>query len=855
MPTTVKEPDNEPCESDDEQELENLDKLHLDDFELLDVQESLGKGSFGVVQKIRRKKHGGGGKIYALKSMRKAEVIDGNLVDQVELEIQVQRGLKHRNVLRLYRHFEDAETVYLLLEFCARGELYQILRTQRSRRFSEERACNFFCQASEGLMYLHTNNVVHRDIKPENLLVTNEDVLKIADFGWCAVSSTLRTTFCGTLDYLAPEMIQGKGHDHTLDIWGAGVLLYEMVVGRPPFQSTNHGQLISKILKLELHFPATVATESFKRFKDLVRQLLRTDPSQRLELKDALRHPWVLLVNNKQPQQTAPVGLGTPLMGTRIIPQSPVMLASPQLHSRRLGVEEADSNDIVIRTGPGAGPPVSEEELDRELRSVDTLDNRVMHAEVSQVRAPEKVMPVMSVAPTNAQVPMPTTPAMATRGLQSPRVPSRPNHLPQPVSVSRPIGAVTTAVHPMRVSPTSTPLAVSRTLAKDTQPLQFVGASSMASDELSRSKRMTNAPSRIPAPIVPSLDAPGTSSAEQRARSAARQPEMQPVRMAETPVQSVVYRPLLPNSSPPGACRSLDASNPGTAQPEAPGTPGQRTAFRGRTLSPAADHRLGMGGLAGAPAEAHSTVEAVRFGISGGLPQRQGFPGRGVSVSHHARQPKDVPRREPREPLHHASSQHALQRGGAQSSTGANHDSSQLPTSPKLKPRRLTAAQPASVSTGIAGTRAVPSSMARGPMTAAGVLASPYPVSSNAFRGTLPEQVMQRSPHNTSLNTSLATNTTIDDDRQQSARCHQISEDGTSEASGARRSDRPPSRSAPGAPYSRVPTTLGGGVSLMRPQAMSSQYPNMQSPIYSQGQSRLASGVPRVPLQYGRVTR
>merc|ERR1719183_3434625 len=116
------------------------------------MEESLGKGSFGVVQKIQRK---GTNQIYALKSMRKHEVIDGNLVDQVELEIQVQRKLKHQNVLRLYRHFEDAETVFLLLEYCAKGELYQILRTQKGRRFTEEVACSFFCQAAEGLMYLH----------------------------------------------------------------------------------------------------------------------------------------------------------------------------------------------------------------------------------------------------------------------------------------------------------------------------------------------------------------------------------------------------------------------------------------------------------------------------------------------------------------------------------------------------------------------------------------------------------------------------------------------------------------------------------------------------------------------------
>merc|ERR1712232_157054 len=105
-------------------------------------------GSFGVVQKIQRK---GTSKLYALKKMLKQEVIDGHLVDQVEREIQVQRDLKHKNVLRMYKHFEDESTVYMLLEYCAKGELYKILRTQKNRRFTVDVAVKFFGQVAEGL--------------------------------------------------------------------------------------------------------------------------------------------------------------------------------------------------------------------------------------------------------------------------------------------------------------------------------------------------------------------------------------------------------------------------------------------------------------------------------------------------------------------------------------------------------------------------------------------------------------------------------------------------------------------------------------------------------------------------------
>eukprot|EP00425_Heterocapsa_triquetra_P044595 CAMPEP_0195086284 /NCGR_PEP_ID=MMETSP0448-20130528/26463_1 /TAXON_ID=66468 /ORGANISM="Heterocapsa triquestra, Strain CCMP 448" /LENGTH=424 /DNA_ID=CAMNT_0040119743 /DNA_START=21 /DNA_END=1291 /DNA_ORIENTATION=- len=261
----------------------------LDEFEVLDgdAGRSLGKGSFGVVRRIRLK---GTGDVFALKTMQKIEVIDGDLIDQVEREIQVQRNLKHENVLRLYRHFEDAETVYLLLEYCAKGELYQLLRTRKGRRFPESVARHYFTQVASGLQYLHSQSIVHRDLKPENLLVNHDDVLKIADFGWCALSSVTRTTFCGTLDYLAPEMIQGKGHNHTLDIWSCGVLLYEMMVGRPPFQSTNHVTLINRILSLELRFPAFVNPD----IQGLVGRLLQKEPTERMPLDEVLRHVWVL---------------------------------------------------------------------------------------------------------------------------------------------------------------------------------------------------------------------------------------------------------------------------------------------------------------------------------------------------------------------------------------------------------------------------------------------------------------------------------------------------------------------------------------------------------------------------------
>lgn len=285
-------------EDDIADEVISLDQLEPTSVDPEGGDVTLGKGSFGSVQKVKQM---GTNNIFALKSIRKAEVIEGQLIDQVEREIHVQGQLRHENILRLFRHFEDESCVHLLLEYCAKGELYQLLRTRKGRRFPEPTACRYFVQVCKGLQYLHKHGIVHRDLKPENLLVNSEDVVKIADFGWCAMTQSLnsaRNTFCGTLDYLAPEMIRARGHDDKLDVWGLGVLLFEMIIGKPPFQSTNHAQLILKILNIDIKKVLSERNQEFPDLfsvgaQDLIFKLLQRSPQERLSIDEALKHEWV----------------------------------------------------------------------------------------------------------------------------------------------------------------------------------------------------------------------------------------------------------------------------------------------------------------------------------------------------------------------------------------------------------------------------------------------------------------------------------------------------------------------------------------------------------------------------------
>ncbi len=138
--------------------------------------------------------------------------------------------------------------------------------------------------------YLHNINVIHRDIKPENLLLDMKGELKIADFGWSVhAPNSRRMTLCGTLDYLPPEMIEGKAHDQNVDVWSLGVLMYEFLVGSPPFEAQGHHETYKKIAKVDIKYPAHISAEA----KDLIGKLLVKDPSSRMKLSDVEEHPWI----------------------------------------------------------------------------------------------------------------------------------------------------------------------------------------------------------------------------------------------------------------------------------------------------------------------------------------------------------------------------------------------------------------------------------------------------------------------------------------------------------------------------------------------------------------------------------
>ncbi|GFT44770.1 hypothetical protein NPIL_174911 [Nephila pilipes] len=264
----------------------------LDDF---DIGKPLGKGKFGNVYLGREKTSKF---VVALKVLFKSQLKQNGVEHQLRREIEIQSHLRHPNILRLYGYFYDESRVYLVLEYAPGGELYKVL--QQCKRFDEKTAANYMAKIGSALKYCHSKKIIHRDIKPENLLLGQNGELKIADFGWSVhAPSSRRTTLCGTLDYLAPEMLENKMYDEKVDLWCIGILCYEFLVGKPPFEAENMQTTYSLIRRVAVRFPSCVSSGA----QDFISRLLKKEPAERMSIDNVLKHPWILQHTTKPIQQ------------------------------------------------------------------------------------------------------------------------------------------------------------------------------------------------------------------------------------------------------------------------------------------------------------------------------------------------------------------------------------------------------------------------------------------------------------------------------------------------------------------------------------------------------------------------
>ncbi|KAI1041876.1 hypothetical protein LB505_007631 [Fusarium chuoi] len=248
-------------------------KLKIEDFELLKV---VGKGSFGKVMQVRKKDTN---RIYALKTIRKAHIISRSEVAHTLAERSVLAQINNPFIVPLKFSFQSPEKLYFVLAFVNGGELFHHL--QKEHRFDVNRSRFYTAELLCALECLHGFSVIYRDLKPENILLDYQGHIALCDFGLCKLDmkdEDRTNTFCGTPEYLAPELLMGQGYNKTVDWWTLGVLLYEMLTGLPPFYDENTNEMYRKILSEPLHFSDVVPPAA----KDLLTKLLNRNPEERL---------------------------------------------------------------------------------------------------------------------------------------------------------------------------------------------------------------------------------------------------------------------------------------------------------------------------------------------------------------------------------------------------------------------------------------------------------------------------------------------------------------------------------------------------------------------------------------------
>lgn len=231
--------------------------MHLGMFE---IGRPLGKGKFG---RVYLAKHRESGFVCALKVLHKREIQRDRAEIHVRREIEVHSNLRHAGVVGFYSWFHDTRRIFLVIEYAAGGELYKIL--SREGRFSERRSAVYAAQVAQSLNYLHRKNIMHRDLKPENILVGLHGELKLADFGYSVhAPSNRRETLCGTLDYLPPEMLtSGKvNYSRAIDQWTLGVLTYEFLVGKAPFEDSQAMTRIRIVQGAMTALPSSLSPEA-----------------------------------------------------------------------------------------------------------------------------------------------------------------------------------------------------------------------------------------------------------------------------------------------------------------------------------------------------------------------------------------------------------------------------------------------------------------------------------------------------------------------------------------------------------------------------------------------------------------
>ena len=269
-----------------------LKELTLDSFKIITV---LGKGTFGKVYLTELNEDG---TLYAIKAIRKDVLIETEQVESTKLERDILLECDHPFLWGMDYVFQNDLRLYFVMPFVRGGELYKHFLSWK--RFPEQQVKFYAAQIALAIGYLHSKNICHRDMKLENILIDETGYLKLIDFGLAKIlkDSELSQSFCGTPEYLAPEMVAQKGHDKTVDWWALGVLIYEMLIGVTPFYNRSRNLMLMKIQQSKIIFPnkKKYKIDYSDEVQDIIWKLLNKNKSKRLgavgDYEEVLSHPW-----------------------------------------------------------------------------------------------------------------------------------------------------------------------------------------------------------------------------------------------------------------------------------------------------------------------------------------------------------------------------------------------------------------------------------------------------------------------------------------------------------------------------------------------------------------------------------
>ena len=249
----------------------------------------LGKGGFAKCYEFinQETEHSSAAKIIPKKSLVKSRA-----KQKLISEIKIHKSLHHPNIVAFEHYFEDSENVYLLIEICLNQTLNELLK--RRKKLTELEVQCYAVQIIKALKYLHSHRVIHRDLKLGNLFISDKMEIKVGDFGLATkleFDGERKRTVCGTPNYIAPEILEGKaGHSYEVDIWSLGVIMYTLIIGKPPFETNNVKETYKRIKMGNYSFPEHAIIS--EPAKDLIQSILVLDPYKRPKLDEILAHDF-----------------------------------------------------------------------------------------------------------------------------------------------------------------------------------------------------------------------------------------------------------------------------------------------------------------------------------------------------------------------------------------------------------------------------------------------------------------------------------------------------------------------------------------------------------------------------------